>query len=196
MNMKIFIIGFNKCGTSSFHDFFQSNGLKSIHHHHKGLGNASKKMAQNAESGKQLLAGVLDAFQAYSDMTFLSDSEEIEGFKMYKELDFQYPSSLFILNTRNIDDWVLSRLRHKNKRGLSLAKRHMLLHQLENIEELIAHYKKDWEEHLQKVRKYFKGRNNFIEFNIQRDSPDQIVCFMQRHGFNIVCKEFPKKNRS
>ena len=28
---RIFLIGFNKCGTTSFHDYFKANGIASVH---------------------------------------------------------------------------------------------------------------------------------------------------------------------
>ena len=29
--LRIFLIGFNKCGTTSFHDYFKANGIRSVH---------------------------------------------------------------------------------------------------------------------------------------------------------------------
>ena len=36
----------------------------------------------------------------------------IDDYEKLEELDKKYPDSLFILNTRSFDKWILSRLKH------------------------------------------------------------------------------------
>lgn len=88
MVRKIFVIGFNKTATTTFHNIFVRNGLKSLHH----------PIWDNFD------------YDAYSDFG---------GRKIFKKLDRRFDDSIFILNTRNIDDWLLSRFKHglklKNK---------------------------------------------------------------------------------
>ena len=81
--MKYFIIGFNKCGTSTFHNIFIENGIKSTH------------------STKWHL--VLDEYDAFSDNGDLND---------YKKLLNLFPNENFILNTRNLKSWLISRFCH------------------------------------------------------------------------------------
>lgn len=79
---KIFSIGFNKTATSAIHKFFLKNNLKSLH--------TSKWWG-------------LDKYDCFSDNGDIHD---------FEELDKKYPNSLFILNTRSCDKWILSRLKH------------------------------------------------------------------------------------
>lgn len=81
MNRKIFVIGFNKTATSTFHQLFLSNGLKS---QHGGVWKTDK-------------------------YDCLSDNPELNN---YKELYKNYPNSIFILNTRGLYSWLLSRAMH------------------------------------------------------------------------------------
>lgn len=37
---------------------------------------------------------------------------QFAGYRYFRELDQQYPRSLFILNVRNIEDWIASRAMH------------------------------------------------------------------------------------
>jgi hypothetical protein len=53
----------------------------------------------------------------------------------YKQLDNDYPNSKFILNTRNVDKWIQSRIKHNKGK---LLNEHMKIHncdrkQLESI---------------------------------------------------------------
>ena len=80
--MKIFQIGFNKCGTSSLYHFFKGNGIASVH---------------------------LDGFDDDSDDYFPCVHAYINYFT---ELDKQYPNSKFILNRRNLIKWIKSRQSH------------------------------------------------------------------------------------
>ena len=78
---KVFVIGFNKTGTSSFHELFCINRLASQH-----------STSWN-----------LDRYQCFSDGG---------NYHPFEKLYAQYPSSLFILNTRSLEDWLISRFLH------------------------------------------------------------------------------------
>lgn len=82
---KYFVIGFNKTATSTFHNLFLENNLTSQHF---GL----SKSKWNT-----------DNYQCFSDNGNLHN---------YKELDLKYENSIFILNVREIDNWLISRFKH------------------------------------------------------------------------------------
>lgn len=79
---KIFAIGYNKTATTSIHNFFRKNGLLSQH---------------ESCNWKE------DKFQCFSD------NGDLHDFKQYYE---KYPNSIFLLNTRRVDKWVMSRGKH------------------------------------------------------------------------------------
>jgi hypothetical protein len=79
---KVFVIGFNKTATSTFHILFQKNGLKSQHDDSQWN---------------------TDEYQCFSDNGNKRD---------WKKLYAVYPNSYFILNTRPLDDWIRSRAKH------------------------------------------------------------------------------------
>ena len=107
---RIFLIGFNKCGTTSFHDYFTANGIASVHWRANTLALA---LHCNRAKGRPLLEGV-DRWTAYTDMNCIpgspwgrSNSDGaplIEGCRYFRELHRDYPESLFILNTRDAFD--------------------------------------------------------------------------------------------
>jgi hypothetical protein len=78
---KVFVIGFNKTGTSSFYKLFCLNRLASQH-----------STSWN-----------LDKYQCFSDGG---------SYHNFEKLYARYPDSLFILNTRSLEDWLISRFLH------------------------------------------------------------------------------------
>ena len=78
---KIFVIGYNKTATVTFHKLFRNNGLQSYH-----------GMNWNPETH--------DCF---------SDNGPQQN---WKQLHHQYPNSMFILNSRSLKKWVVSRANH------------------------------------------------------------------------------------
>lgn len=84
---KVFAIGMNKAGTSSLHQLFVDWGYLSYH-------------GVRWRSGHN--GWLLDGFDCFSD----GPPDD------FRELDARYPGSRFILNVRDFDTWVLSRLKH------------------------------------------------------------------------------------
>lgn len=95
---KVFCIGLNKTGTTSLHQAFQILGLKSLHDSYQ-----ADALINAAIQGNYRLLHYLEDYDAFSDYPF---------FRYYKELDIEYPGSKFILNTRNVDEWLASRIKH------------------------------------------------------------------------------------
>ena len=84
---KIFVIGFNKTGTTSINRLLQLENIKSIH------------------SITPVLK-IINKYDAFTDGTHLN----------FKEYYKRYPDSVFILNTRSIYSWILSRYKHAKKK--------------------------------------------------------------------------------
>ena len=109
---KIFQIGFNKCGTRSIYTLFKENDIPSIRY---DLGKLAIRMKKNFKYKLPLLNG-------YDNIILFTDMENIDHYRLpfyahvdlYKILDKQYPKSKIILNIRNKDDWIISRLNHSN----------------------------------------------------------------------------------
>jgi hypothetical protein len=80
---KIFVIGFNKTGTSSIDKFLKKLGLNSIH-------------------TTTPVLEIIHDYDAFSDGIH-------SQFRLYYQ---HYPNSLFILNTRPLRSWLISRYKH------------------------------------------------------------------------------------
>ncbi|MEP0938789.1 MAG: sulfotransferase [Cyclobacteriaceae bacterium] len=88
MNQKVFCIGFNKTGTTSLHAVFSDQlGLDSVH--------KTKWVYWSADKGKSRT----DEYDAFSDGEA----------PLIKNLLKKYPDAYFILNTRPLKSWLISR---------------------------------------------------------------------------------------
>ena len=192
---RIFQIGFNRCGTTTLIRFFQANNLKCLHW---GRGSIAAGIEAARLEGKPLLSYV-DGYFAYGDMEFVEVESEskkllkkkpfrrlyknlpkdnltpIYAFENFRELDKQYPESKFILNTRNVEDWINSRIRFL-ERGYFYCKHGDRFHSSQ--EALNQCWREHWDEHTSNVREYFSNRpEDLLEFDLDKDGPEKIADF-------------------
>lgn len=122
ISYKIFQIGFNRCGTTSLYNFFKhscSDGLLCAHWE-------NHKLAKILYRKKSFKDTEYQDYHFFSDMEGIVDSKyHFAHMENYRDLDLQYPNSKFILNTRNINKWILSRLSHYSKK-YTFKKKHTI----------------------------------------------------------------------
>lgn len=172
---KIFVIGFNKCGTRTLHHFFQKNDVKSVHWMVDNM-NICQIIYQNKKSDKKLLNNI-DNFTVYTDMEKKTPSKMLYAFYLFKELDEQYPNSKFILNTRDINKWLISRTKHLKGKYIKISKRQ---HKVTTNEEMYKIWKDEWYSHHINVIEYFIDRpNDLLIFNIEEEGPEKIKNFFK-----------------
>ena len=176
--MKIVLLGFNKCGTTSFHKLFSANGLNSRHH---GSNNTKKNLAlalhKNLHLGENIFKGI--DFDCIMDISYLSEHIHIEGQFYYKEMFESEPDSYFILNTRPIDRWIQSRLRHG--RG-GFAERFGVIYGVDDLSQMTELWTQQWHALHNGVTNFFKSIDNkegrFLKFDIENDDPNVIKDFL------------------
>lgn len=156
--MKIFVIGFNKTATTSIDAFFRACGLRTFHWQEGGV-NLASQIKLNLSESKGVLT-TLEDFEVYSDFTYVTADEVIEGNKFFRELHSEYPDAYFILNRRKDQDWILSRLRHPNfierySKALGL-----------NIQQTLDYWIELKQSRELEIVNYFVGNPKFLDFNI------------------------------
>jgi hypothetical protein len=148
---KIFVIGFNKCGTTSFYDLFVGANLKAVH----GWRGRENKCARNERFNYMKIINKYDAFT--------------DGFHSINKIKKYYSfcrNSLFILNTRSISNWLISRYKHGS----------------------IYNFKKSWcwppseEEILKLVDKREKHYRNVLNF-FKNKSYNLIIIDIEKNGW-------------
>jgi hypothetical protein len=130
-------------------------------------------MKKNKESGHLILSGV-ENFQVYSDLSFASETLVIEGNLYFRELHLDYPESWFVLNTRNTNSWILSRLRHTN-----LAERYSKAMDL-SIPELVEYWQTLKIQTENEIVSYFSGYPRFLIYDLDSQSFSDLATFLSQ----------------
>jgi hypothetical protein len=183
--MKIFQIGFNKCGTATIHHYLSMNGVKSVHW---DKGRLAQRIFRNLSNGYDLLSGY-ENFDAFTDMEFLdtAGAHHLEAYKLYPFFAAQYPDAVFILNVRDREDWIRSRLGHR-----TYAARASTYHKVTSNKDLADIWRADWERHHRRVIEFFSGKTHrFVVCRIDKDLPHLLnaslpECKLDSRFFRIV----------
>lgn len=179
--MKIFQIGFNKCGTKSLNDFFTQNGYKSVHWDD---GKWDSYFIKNQSEGNLLCYGADDII-FWSDISFLQ-----RQFQAFAE---QYPKSKFIYNIRNLDDWLKSREAHYKIHPIPFSDGFGFT--ITNGIDRIDYWKSEWFYHKKVIEEYFVGEkaDRLLVFDIDNDSSQKIIDFIPELNFKYT--NLPHKNK-
>jgi len=173
----VFVIGFNKTGTTALHEFFENNGWPSIHW---DKGDLARRMVTNCLENRPILEGYDGRFRVFSDMAVQTDRIRIEANQLFPVLDRDYPGAYFIYNTRKIDDWIASRsanfvTRHKAT-NLELEMRRL---NTDNQDTVLLYWRAQWQRFDSEVSQYFKTHPRFLKVDIDaRDLPEQVALLL------------------
>lgn len=142
--MKIFCIGFNKTGTTSLNKYFNDNKINSTHN--------SKWWYYNKNN-------------LYSYTAFTDGYEHYDVKAVFPNLEMlsEFEDSKFILNTRELDKWMISRLNHGSEFYLTGFK------QKEFNDKVFLRWIIERNYWHKKVINYFKNKNKFIIINVEKD---------------------------
>ncbi len=147
---KIFFIGFNKTGTTTY-DKIVGQQFKSTH---------------NTEWARESInlsdTKLLNVFKKY---TCYSDGEMCN----FKRLDELFPDSKFILNDRNIKNWLYSRIRwvHRANAKGWMKREYFSTY---NKQDIIRLWIKRRQDYYRDVKKYFGSESEkFMSIDIEKD---------------------------
>lgn len=163
----VFQIGFNRCGTTSIADYLRRGGFRvadcTLPDGDRAGQHIALVMKQNLETSRPILSD-LEHFNGFTDMEFTSEHLIVEAYKWFHTLASEAPEARFILNTRDVENWIESRLnfvtyaaRYSNCLGLADDK-------------VADYWRADWEQHVERVRQILPA-DRLFELNI--DAPDE-----------------------
>ncbi|SOC56922.1 Predicted O-linked N-acetylglucosamine transferase, SPINDLY family [Chromohalobacter canadensis] len=183
---KIFQIGFNKCATTSFWQLFEQNKIHSIHWEN---GDIAELFFERMKRNEDPFVDFKDVI-GFTDMNKVTEQHILEPYKEYEYIFSYYPDAYYILNTRNMDKWLSSRINHR-----ALAKRYMSALSLTETE-LLEYWKNEWIEHHKNVINFFESKGaNFLVYDIEKDTPDKIKEFLKR-DYKIDVRHFGQHNKT
>ena len=167
----VFIIGFNKCGTRTLHQFFQKNGFPSVH---GGSCHLAIHMTLNCIQGRRVFFGYDEKFRVFSDLTFLNNRISIEANSFFRTMDKDYPGSFFIYNTRNIQKWIASRLRHVGLSG-SFLERYCNVLQTSDQNVVVDRWIEERTRFERDLNDYFGESDRLLVLDIESDQPAKLI---------------------
>src|ERR1044072_3920188 len=178
---KVILLGLPKCGLSSFTEALRTIGYNVAFWVNDKNEFFAELVFKAYSEGKKLLH-YLSEYDAITQMDLISIEKSVCLFPksvFYKELYEQCPDSKFILNYRNIEHHVRSICNWKN------------------MQERFAYFNipdigKFIESHNEKIRAFYKGKPNFLEFDIENDSLEKLSQFLNvpvifPHANKTVC---------
>lgn len=206
---RVFQIGFNRCGTTSLLLFFRLNGYTAVHRRagqHARPGTLAVAMELARREDRPLLTYV-GRFDLYTDMEKINLARDIGklsaprvfkrlrrvmdthepvlplyGFLYFDLLDAQYPGSRFILNTRDVERWVESRLAFNEGKYRSCI--HGDRYHATDAE-LADCWRRTWHDHHRAVQEHFRDRpKDLLVFDIEKDGPQDLIDFLPEFDFD------------
>ena len=186
MNDKVFIIGLNKTGTTTLEHALKILGYNVKPYHD----NVVIKCHKNPSLHLRVVTKDYNAFQDIPYCTY------------WKELYELYPNAKFILTVRSdADKWIKSLINHtlkvtadkSNKFNALLTNELTYGYKYPGFHE--SEFKKQYYEHNLKVRRFFRDKDNFLEFQLSNvDDKWKVLCdFLDKP---IPKEEFPYANKS
>lgn len=197
----VFQIGFNRCATGAFFKLFQNSGVPALHHcgrKHRKAGdvtllnvNPQKIIDRNLRRGRPPVEG-LEKYRAFFDMEYTDQRRRIENYRYFESFARAYPEALFIMNVRDKDEWLKSRIAHNEGKYLRKMSELYALRNQEVIDMWAAHY----DAHVQQVRDYFgPDSDRCLWFDIDRDEVDKAIRFFAPH-YTLNAKRWKKVHQT
>ena len=161
-NDKIFVIGFNKTATTSIHNLFKKLNINSVHR--------TKPVLKH-----------IDKYDAFTD-------GDHYNFEEYYKL---YPNSLFILNTRPIYKWLVSRYKHAKSHNFKKCWCWPISDEKTNSWIL------DRQKHYKNILKFFSDKpNQLLIVNIEKIGYENAICkFIGKSHNNKKFKDNTRKDK-
>ena len=154
---RVFCIGLNKTGTSSFHAAMEILGLNSVHGGGTDWGGdkINQAVREAMDEGRPLLSDLDPAVDAFSDVGLLATHFDL--------LDEQYPGSRFVLTVRPLEEWIDSRRRHVER---NIARRQADDYDGDFLFVDEQLWREQWERQVGRAQRHFEGRRDFLEIDL------------------------------
>ena len=186
---RVVAIGFNKCATRSLGQLFAASGHPAVHQKlpqawrlslaMQGRRKLGGIMRANVDAGRPVFAGI-EHYVFYGDLIDSNIRSTFDGNGLYREILRDYPDTILLLNWRNREDWIRSRLQHGHG---EFAAREQRLRGLSSLDGLCDAWRVEWDAHLEAVRAFMADRPaQLVEFNIDSDPIEQLITCLPSYG--------------
>ncbi|WP_430466453.1 sulfotransferase family protein [Winogradskyella ouciana] len=158
MKQKVFIIGFQKTGTTSLEHALQHMGYRVYG------GDKNLMKFTDIKELQNYIKTTLKHWDAVQDMPWPL---------FYKELYNVFPEAKFILTKRNTDEWIRSVVRYFASIRFPL---HRKIYNVPCAEGYEQRYIEVYEKNNKEILEFFKGKPNFLVLEIGKNFNYQTLC--------------------
>lgn len=182
---RVVSVGFNKCATRSLAEMFRRAGHRVIHHKVRDRWPVPRRvgavMRDNLAAGRKVFDSI-EEYTFYCDLMVNDGTTTYDGASAFREILRDYPGTILLLNLRDREAWIASRLRHGHG---EFAKREMAASGAASEDDLAEIWRNAWDSHVSAVRSYMADYPaQFIEFNLDRDTAEGLAAQLPRYGLN------------
>lgn len=181
---RVVQIGFNKCATRSLVNLFRGAGHKSMHFRvRQGEREvlAAAVMARNLEAGRPVFHD-FEEYVFYSDLELNKPKRRVEGYRMFREIHRDYPDTIFLLNYREEEAWIRSRVKHANGGYVESYRQNQ---GLPDSDACIAAWREERRQHMSDARAYFADKpGQLVEFDLDTDSAESLCARFPDYGLD------------
>lgn len=163
-----FFIGYNKCGTSSLHRWLTLHGVRSVHGGKSVNALLENEIILNLAFEQAPLKGLAD-HSAWLDFGIVQSE--------WRDFLRWYPDAKFVLNMRDMDHWVLSRLNHLYGRYVEYM--NLFYRRKLTWQEWATEWRQEFIDHEAAVMAQFQGEANFLRFDIETGRMQDLASFLE-----------------
>lgn len=183
---RVVQIGFHKCGTRSLEQLFRGAGHRVVKYKlrrpFRRSRNAALLIRENLTTGRKAFAG-MENYTFYADLIYQTDSESFEPIRCFREFMRDYPDTILLLNVREREDWIRSRLTHGHG---EFARRVMRQRGITSTDVLADTWRQEWDTHLAEVREFMAASPiQLVEFDLDTGSVDELVARFHGYGLRV-----------
>lgn len=185
--MKVFIIGSHKTGTTTMERCLIKLGFNMLP---RGIGyqNIIHEVNKNYEKFRPFI----EKYDGFQDSPWCHND-------LYKWIHKNYPDSKFILTTRDTQNWLDSFIRWTTQYPFIRTKDFWkyISKSCYGVNDLIEHHDvmiSKYEARNKEIIEYFKGNENFMEFDIENNNGWKQLCNFL--NVDVINGSFPHLNKT
>lgn len=179
---KVFILGWQKTGTTSIHRALEILGYRVL---------ANVEYYNSWKAGAATLSDLLTVVNNY-DAT-----KDYPWSLLYKQLDTTFPNSQFILTIRDTESWFESLRQHITRNPGQPSNNFLYGEHLSSnfTQTQRAHVQRLYEQHNKSVLNYFSNRDDLLVLNLEQHADWENLCSFLDLDRNVIADQtFPREN--
>ncbi|MEC7761598.1 MAG: glycosyl transferase family 90 [Pseudomonadota bacterium] len=166
---RLFQIGFNFCAADFANELFSKNGYEVASWEGGEL--AREIFYAKSASWKPFIGRSRTTLFSNLECVHDPSAPMLEGFKHFAYLSKVFPDALFLLDRRNLEDWLAARAAHQDGRYLSYFASYYGLTE----QGVLDRWAEDWSRHYERCDAFFGNSARLIRFDLEHEGSVDLI---------------------